>query len=129
MPKSAKRKAPSRVRYEQSNPTVSCRVTRDIYHRLQAAKQAEGKSFTDILKIGLGMLEPQIRRENEIRKKGHAEGYAKGYAEAEHLYKVTYFCSVCRKTITVTSEKEKEAITNYMQEHGWGHKECHERRQ
>lgn len=127
MAKSAKRKAPSRVRYEQSNPTVSCRVSKDVYQRLQEAKRAEGKSFADILKVGLGILEPQIRRETEMRKKGYTEEYEKGYADAEHFYKVTYFCSACGNTMTVTTEAEKQAIKNYMKEHRWGHTTCHEK--
>ena len=129
MAKAVKRKAPSRVRYEQSHPTVSCRIPRDIYDKLRAVIDAEGKSFADVLKIGLGILEVQAKEEGEVRKKGHAEGYKKGYAEAARLYMVTYPCRICGKTLMVTSGDEKEAIKKYMQEHGWGHKKCHERRQ
>lgn len=136
MAKAGKKNPPSRVRYEQRHPTVSCRIPKDVYDRLQAVKAAEGKSFADVLKIGLGILEVRVKEEGEVRKqahaqgykKGHAEGYGKGYAEAENLYKVTYPCSVCRKTLMVTSTNEKEAIKKYMQEHSWGHAECHEKR-
>jgi predicted CopG family antitoxin len=121
-----RRKAPSRIRYEQSHPTISCRVPREVYDKLRAVKDREGKSFADILKIGLGILEAWVREEREVMKKGHAEGYRKGYAEAERLYEVTYPCSVCGKTLVVTSRDEKEAIKEYMQEHGWGHRACHE---
>ena len=31
--------------------------------------------------------------------------------------------------LTVTSGDEKEAIKKYMQDHGWGHRACHEREQ
>lgn len=123
----SKRKAPSRVRYEQGHPTVSCRIPREVYDRLQKAKQTEGKSFADVLKIGLGVLEVQVREQGEARKQGYAEGYRKGHAEAERVYKVTYPCSVCRNMLMVTSTEEKQAIAQYMQQHGWGHKECHER--
>ena len=86
MAKSAKRKAPSRTRYEQGHPTVSCRIPKELYERLRAVKDAEGKSFADILKIGLGMLEVQAKGEAEVRKQGHEAGYRIGYAEAERLY-------------------------------------------
>jgi hypothetical protein len=129
MTKTAKRKAPSRVRYEQGHPTVSCRLPRDVYDKLRSVIDAEGKSFADVLKTGLGILEVRVKDEEEIRKKGHAEGYSEGYEEAERLYEITYPCKVCGKTITVTSESEKEAINRYMQEHGWGHTECRERKQ
>ncbi len=129
MTKTLKRKAPSRVRYEQGHPTVSCRLPRNFYDKLRAVIDAEGKSFADVLKTGLGILEVRVKEEEEIRKKVHAEGYREGYTEAERLYKVTYPCSVCGGTITVTSANEKEAINKYMLEHGWGHNLCHERKQ
>jgi predicted CopG family antitoxin len=127
MARDVKRKPPSRVKYEGSHPTVSCRVPKEVYDRLQAAKEAEGRSFVDFLKTGLGIIEVQAKEEGEVRKQAHAEGYKRGYADAERTFKVTYPCTVCRKTLTVTSPKEKEAIRQYMQEHGWGHKECHDR--
>ena len=69
-----------------------------------------------------------VKEEGEVRGKGHATRYRRGYAEAERLYKVTYPCTLCRKMLTVTSVDEKEDIKKYMQEHGWGHREYHERR-
>ena len=127
MAKTVRRKAPSRARYEQAHSTVSCRIPREVYDRLRAVKEAEGKSFADILKIGLGIIEVRVKEEGETRKQGYDNGYRKGYAEAERTYKVTYPCSVCRKTIELTSKEAKRAANQYMQQHGWGHKECHER--
>lgn len=129
MAKHIKKKYPSRVRYEQAHPTVSCRVPQKVYDRLRAVKETEGRSFTDILKVGLGLLEVRAKAEAEIRKQGHAEGYKRGYAEAEGTYKVIYHCNVCRKVVAVTSTNAKEAIKQYMEEQGWGHKECHEESQ
>lgn len=129
MAKSVKSKAPSRVRYEQAHPTVSCRVPREVYEKLRAVMDGEDKSFADILKIGLGILEVRVRDEGDIRKKAHTDGYREGYAEAERHYKVNYPCNVCGETLTVTNGDEKEAIKEYMQEHGWGHRACHERKQ
>jgi len=123
------RKPPSRVRYEQGHPTVSCRVPREIYGRLKAVMEAKGQSFSDVLKVGLGLLEVQAKQEAEVRKQGYAAGYRNGCAVGERLYKVTYPCSVCRKTLAVTNEEEKEAISEYMQEQGWGHGACHQKRQ
>jgi len=124
----SKRKPPSRLRYEQSHPTVSCRVSRIIYDRMKKVKKTQGKSFSDILKIGLGVLEVQAKNEAELTKQGYNRGYNKRYADAELLFNITYPCDVCGKTITATSKDEKEAIRRYMQEHRWGHGECHERK-
>jgi len=128
MAKGKKKRTPSRIRYEQSHPTVSWRVSKELYDRLQAVKEAEGKSVTDVLKVGIGLLEVKVSKEKEAREQGFEEGFEKGFEEAESLYKVTYPCGVCRKTLEVTSVKEKEAIKRYMLEHGWGHADCINRR-
>ena len=119
-----KKRSPSRIKYEQSHPTVSFRVSRELYDRLQAAKEAEGTSLTDVLKVGVGLLEVKVRKEKEVRREGYENGFGRGYEEAQALYMVTYPCKVCRKTIEVTSAKAKEAIKGYMLEHGWGHANC-----
>ena len=128
MAKITKRKAPSRIKYEQGHPTVSCRVPREIYDRLCEAKEVEGNSFADILKLGLGKLEVRVKKLGEDRKQGWDEGYKKGFADAKLRYKVSYRCSVCGQLMEVTSTKEKEAISEYMRERGWAHMECHEQR-
>lgn len=42
MRKLERKKAPSRIRYEQSHPTVSCRVPLDLYERLDNIRREEG---------------------------------------------------------------------------------------
>jgi hypothetical protein len=127
MARVARRKSPSRIRYEALHPTVSFRVTRDIYDKVKAVEKFNGMSFADVFKVGLGILKVPIKDELEARKQSYAAGYKKGQADAESLYKVSYPCAVCRKTLTITSKAEKEAVKRYMQEHRWGHKECHGR--
>ncbi len=124
MAKAVKKTPPSRVRYEAANPTVSCRVPKEVYDRLQWVRRTEGRSFADVLKIGLGIIEVRAKDQEEIMEEAFGESYAIGYADAEDTFKVTYPCKVCREILAVTSTKEKEAIKEYMQEHGWGHAEC-----
>ena len=119
-----KKRTPSRIKYERDHPTVSLRVTKELKDRLQAVKEAEGSSITDVLKVGVGLLEVKVSKEKEVRAQAYDEGYDEGYRDAEELYKVTYLCKICRKTIEVMSVKEKEAIKGYMREHGWAHAEC-----
>ena len=116
-----KRKAPSRLRYEEGHPTVSCRVSQDTCVRLRKAKETEEKSFADILKIGLGILETKQKKESELIR----IGYKKGYADAESVFKITYPCNICGKTITVTGHDDNKVIRQYLWERGWGHPECH----
>ncbi len=119
-----KRRTPSRIRYEQKHPTVSWRVSKELYDRLQMVKDTEGKSTADVLKIGVGLLEVKVSKEKEARRQGYEQGFEKGYEEAENLYKVTYPCRVCGKEIVVTGDHVKRAIKTYMREHGWGHTNC-----
>ena len=56
MTKGKKNMTPSRVKYEQKHPTVSFRVSKDLDDRLLAVKEAEGKSSTDVLRVGAGLL-------------------------------------------------------------------------
>ncbi len=121
MARTSKRKVPpSRIKYENNHPTVSCRVSKEIYDRLTESKKVDGKSFADILKIGLGIVEKQDKKLGEARDKA----YKKGYAEAENRYKVTYPCATCGKDMEVTSWKEKLAIKQFMKEKGWSHTKC-----
>lgn len=122
-----KHKTPSRTRYEASHPTVSVRVPAEIYHRLQVAKDAEGKSFGYILEAGLGLLEPQIEEKASIRKRALAEGRKKGYAQAERLYKVTYACHVCGELTAVTGDDAKKEIREFMEKEQWGHGSCYDK--
>lgn len=122
--KKKKRKTPSRIKYERDHPTVSLRVTKELKDRLQAVKEAEGSSITDVLKVGVSLSEVKVRKEKEVRAQAYDEGYAEGYRDAEGLYKVTYPCKICGKTIEVMNVKEKEAIKGYMRQRGWAHAAC-----
>lgn len=129
MKRDIKRKPPSRVRYEDSHPTVSCRVQKELYERLQKINKKQGRSFADILKVGVGVLEVKVAKEEVVRKRGYDEGYKKGYGDARSMYAVGYLCNVCGGVLTVSSEEERKAIKSYMKDHAWGHGSCHEKRQ
>ena len=122
-----KRKSPSRERYEKDNPVVSLRIPKELYDRLQIAKRKEGLSYTDMLKIGIGLLEPKIRAEREVWEEAYERGQINGYTLAEADYKITYPCSVCKKTIEVRAEETKRAIRRFLIDGRWGHAACHDR--
>ena len=108
---------PSRIRYEQSHPVVSFRVRRENYQQLKNLLVKSGESFGDFFKEALAIQQANT-------DKVYEQGRKKGYEEAKKLYQVTYFCSICGKTMEVTSPKAKEAVRQYMKEHGWGHVAC-----
>jgi hypothetical protein len=125
MKEASKKVPPSRARYDEAHPTVSCRVSKDLYDELETISKKEGKSLADILKIGLGRLEEKAADCENARNEGIYEGYMVGFSEAKKAFKVMYPCIVCGEMITVSTVEEKEAIMQYMVEHNWGHHSCH----
>jgi len=119
---------PSREKYEEANPVVSFRVSMELFDRLEAVKEAEGKSNADVLSVGVGLLEVKIGKEKEIRDHAYDEGWEKGVEEACNIFLVAYLCSVCGKEIEVTTDDKKRAIKTYMRQYGWGHADCVNRR-
>ena len=114
----ATHKPPARVRYEQSHPTVSCRLSRDIYALLkQRLEDLGGVSFADFVKESLGLLQlnmPDIGEDDE------------GYNQAIDDYQIWYYCAVCGKRMDMSpNDDDHKAMIGYMKEHGWGHKSCH----
>ncbi len=112
-----RRVPPSRVRYEQQNPTVSIRVSREMYDRLKTLREQRNKSLGDGLREALGVQEPATRA-------GYIRGYGSGYAEAEQLYWVDYRCSVCNGILTIYDDDAKQAAAEYMRQGGWSHDSC-----
>jgi len=110
-----KHKPPSRIRYEQSHPSVSFRVTRDVYELLkQHLKDSGGISFGDFVKQSLGLREPNIEG---IRKR------------AEEEYQIWYFCVICGERVNIKPDGEAhKALIGYMKDHRWGHTSCHDKR-
>lgn len=138
--KAAKKKPPSRVKYEKSHPTVSCRVPLALYLQLAKAGKETGTSFAGFLKMGMGDAEAKAKYEETVKKKarqagyracyqagyqtGKEAGYKAGFAEAKGTYLVTYECSECGKAMEVTSEDEKAVIAEFMYDQGWHHTTC-----
>ena len=57
-------------------------------------------------------------------QKRYQEGYQKGWQDAKNRYRVIYRCKVCGGPLEVTQDNEKQAVKQYMREHGWGHGDC-----
>jgi hypothetical protein len=128
MAKKPKKSPPSREKYDEAKPVVSFRVSRELFDRLEAVKEAEGKSNADVLSVGVGLLKVKIGKEKEIRDHAYEEGWEKGVEEACNIFLVAYLCSVCGKEIEVTTDDEKRAIKTYMHQYRWGHADCVNRR-
>jgi xanthine dehydrogenase molybdopterin-binding subunit B len=109
---------PSRLRYEDANPAVTVRVSRELRDELARLKEEHGLSLGDVLRIGLDKAKPQLEA---ARRRGEK----KGYADAEEVYKVTYRCAGCGKRhLSITSAQAKEAADRMMYEAGWRSTAC-----
>jgi predicted DNA-binding protein len=104
---------PSRIKYAQSHPTVSIRVSRELYDSLKELRLKSGKSLGDILREALGKQAPTVK-----------QAFDRGYKMASEKFRVIYHCSTCDKPIEVTTPDEKKAIADYMKEHRWSHSQC-----
>ncbi len=104
---------PSRLRYEQENPTVSFRLPWSLRADLSDILNVSGQSFADFVKEALGAKERSV-----------GAAYDTGRRVAKEDYLVTYPCTVCRKTIEVDSDNEKLAARKFFEESRWGHGNC-----
>jgi antitoxin component of RelBE/YafQ-DinJ toxin-antitoxin module len=118
---SFKKRSPSRERYERENPTVSARIPKETRLKLLSNLKKLGMTLPDALKLLAGELEIKLIPIDEARQAG--------YEEAKNQFVVTYQCSVCGKSIELSNPKAKEYASNCMTDRGWGHAECHRRRQ
>lgn len=138
----SRHKPPSRVTYERTHPVVSFRVSANLYQRLQELLKKTGKSIGDFFREALGVQQADTSRVyqaaySEGHKEGYEEGHEDGYVEGEKAgwnsakedFLVTFPCSICGEIIPVNTAKVRKAASQYMVEHGWGHKECHEEQQ
>ena len=112
---------PARSRYEQRNPTISIRVSTDIRDRLQQLRERSGKSLGDILREALDVQEPATA-------KAYRQGFVKGRAEGEKIFRVDYRCGVCNGRIPIVHDATKRAVATYMRENGWVHASCNRQR-
>ena len=53
-----RRPSPSRRRYEERNPTISVRVSAELYEALKELKATGDLSVSEVFKVGLGILSP-----------------------------------------------------------------------
>lgn len=110
-----KHKPPSRMRYKQNHPTVSFRITRELYDELKAFLINSNQSFGDFVRVAL-----------EKQEADYDQSFTDGYSTGENDWKIWYFCSICRKKIYIQPNSDShKSLIEYMGAHGWGHADCH----
>ena len=111
--KKMRHQPPSKIKYNQTHPTVSIRVSQDLYDQLKELREKSGKSLGDILREALDKQAPSTNK-----------AFQGGFNKARRQFVVTYRCLICGGPIEVTTDKEKQEIARYMRSGGWGHFDC-----
>lgn len=118
---------PSRVRYEQAHPTLSCRLDPQTHELLKRRLASDGLSFADFVKSQLGVRESNIVNVKEAEERAYATAKNKYEARIAALerengvlkesvqsiaekivrrvitrYRITVLCPGCRNTTEVT---------------------------
>ncbi len=106
----AKKKPPSRIRYEERNPVISIRVDQDTAKSLRELSEKGGKSLGTLIKENLA-----VQQRNE----------EKTYTAAIENYRIWYFCAKCGGKIFISPNGQShKAIIEYMKEKRWYHNSC-----
>ena len=118
MPKS-KSKPPSRERYDESHPVVAIRITLDMLKEMEALR-ARGRSWGDILRVG---LQRQAAADQSLEA-ARQEGRRRGYEEARARYAVIFPCVGCGQAVEVTGEQAKTYAAQAFVNGRWRHGDC-----
>lgn len=109
---------PSRLRYEENNPVVSVRISKEDRSDLAEAKERYGLSLADLLKIGLEKEKPDLE---DTWKKGHDSGWKEAFLE----FSVLYRCNRCGYYhLYINTDDEKVVAGDALYEAGWEQLDC-----
>ncbi len=126
-------KYPSRIRYEESHPSVMFRVSREDYERLGQIREKLGMSFREMIMYGAGLIEKDLEAEKRRIREATVKAYeqAWGQAQEEALMSVEIgTCSDCGEVIEwdLTNPEVQEILDDLVNSRSFCHGECLKRR-
>jgi hypothetical protein len=113
------KKYPSRIKYEENNPTVSFRVPLEDYEQLKKIAEVQGLSFREIIMIGVGKIE--TNREEERRRIEKAMSVLKTVQIGR--------CSLCGEPLhwDLTRADVRQTLADAIKRKGFQHVGCRPR--
>ena len=122
-------KYPSRIRYEESHPSVTFRVSREDYERLDRIRQEWGWSFRDIIMYGAGLAERDMEAEEKRINEASMMVWEQAcdWSRKETLSSVEIgTCSGCGEAIEwdLTNPHMKSQIDDIVSSTSICHNEC-----
>jgi len=116
----SKHKPPSRIRYEESHPTLSCRLDKQTRNLLKQHLKNGELSLSQFIKAQLGVLELKLPDVKKVEKEAYKEGYAKATSE----YRIEIKCHKCGKPITIRPRSNIHQAVREWFEGDWHHTNC-----
>ncbi|MEM3851601.1 MAG: hypothetical protein QXP70_01210 [Methanomassiliicoccales archaeon] len=105
-------RSPSKIRYDGTHPNVSFRVSEDVKEWIDSVRG--DSSYTETIRNA--MLSGAKVQE------AVNSAYRQGYEDARKTYRLTFWCSVCRKPMYCQPNDEMHrALVKYAFESGWHH--------
>lgn len=121
-----KHKPPSRKRYEKNYPVWSVRMSKEWIGEMELLLENTEQSRRDFLGVALKKQKVNYKR---AYTRWYNRGYYEGYDKGKSDWRIWHFCSVCGGTIyIIQNSNSHKALIGYMNEHGWGHRECHKKK-
>jgi hypothetical protein len=125
MAKKIIKKYPSRVKYEKKNPAITLRVPLEFKIKIDKMAETTGKSISLIVYDILSGAENNF---SAAFKKFEKDIFDKGYRNGQKDWAIWYYCSICKNGIYIKpNSDDHKATMRYMEEQGWGHKECQDK--
>ena len=117
--KQPKPRRPSRIGYEDRNPTLSVRVPQSVKDEFYELAKKSGKDINDFFQ---DLIENLIK----VTEKEKQKIYHDGYYAATLVYCISYKCSECGKIIIINTPEAKKAIKQLVIESEWAKDNCPE---
>jgi hypothetical protein len=125
MAKNIIKKYPSRVKYEKKNPAITLRIPLEFKIKIDKMAETTGKSISQIVYEILSNAEKNF---STAFKKLEKDNFDKGYLKGQKDWAIWYYCKICKKIMyIIPNATDHKALIEYIEEQGWGHKECHDR--
>ena len=121
----AQHKPPSRVRYEQSHPAISCRLNKETYDLLKQQLEELGDVSVCSSRAARDSP-PRIKMPKpEDTERVREEATREGYSQAIREWQIWYYCNVCKKKVTVKPNSvDHKRIIGFAKQNYWAHESC-----
>jgi len=113
-----RKKYPSQIRYEENNPTITFRVTKEEKELIERIAKLSKRSVSTLVRMKLLDLEKEITLiYNQLK--------ADADQKAKEKYALSYPCPICGSMIIIRpNSKSHNEIKQYLKENGWAHADC-----